>query len=259
MNANLSLGVSDIRDQIADFLGYGPSYSDLSTAEQNAVDIVRRRGERQFYYPEPMREGMSVHQWSFMRPMFTFDTTEDEWQYLLPPQFGGIEGDITFTNQDQIYPPIRSVLEEKIRRQRAISESTGKPVWYAIVSLEHEAAKEQRQQLWLYPTPDDAYPVEFRMIVNPFSMETNGPWPYGGTAHAETILASCLAIAELSRDGKIGEQREYYMRRLAVSVSIDSQNSEPEILGYNGDGSVGPVGRYDRSQGVDVTYNGVLY
>ena len=98
------------------------------------------------------------------------------------------------------------------------------------------------------------------MLINPQAMSPTRRWPYGGSFMSELILASCLAIAEHSRHGGgNGSRRAYFLERLAAAISADEQNSVPDSFGINTDGSTRSGYRSDRTYGVDVTFNNVLY
>ena len=81
----------------------------------------------------------------------------------------------------------------------------------------------------------------------------------GGTQHAETILASCLAICEAYGETPSSRYRELFVERLGASIAIDSQGVTAENLGRNIDRSDGPLSfnKY-RFADFDVTVNGSL-
>lgn len=72
----------------------------------------------------------------------------------------------------------------------------------------------------------------------------------GGMQHGRTLVASALAEAERSRDEEKGRQWDWFMERLAASVSAD-ENMLPTTLGYNRDASDVLVGRPRRDRYVE--------
>lgn len=60
----------------------------------------------------------------------------------------------------------------------------------------------------------------------------------GGQLHSETILQSCLAVAESRKEDTIGPQNQRWMERLRASISRDRVNG-PAFGGYMGDASDG--------------------
>ncbi len=110
----------------------------------------------------------------------------------------------------------------------------------------------------MWPKPDVAYTIigEYKHI--PDALTGLLPYPPGGGDHAETIMAACLAAAELFLDDEKGVRWQYFMERLAASVAVDSRKKGSN-LGYNGDGSDRkfPPGRSWRDyENNAVTYNG---
>ena len=55
--------------------------------------------------------------------------------------------------------------------------------------------------------------------------------------HAETILESCLAIAEQRMENQSGIHSQKFVERLTASVAHDKQYYTPERGGYNADRS----------------------
>lgn len=81
----------------------------------------------------------------------------------------------------------------------------------------------------------------------------------GGSQHGETIIASCLAIAEEYGETPSTRYRELFVQRLLASIAIDGQGWTAENLGTNTDNSDGPVsyGKYALAD-FNVKVNGVL-
>jgi hypothetical protein len=95
--------------------------------------------------------------------------------------------------------------------------------------------------------------------VLPAMLTSGVPYPYGGATHAETILESCLAVAEQRLDDSAAVHSSKYRMCLEASVMADRRH-RPQLLGYNGDRSDGrgrltPRDRYENG----VTYNGVQF
>ena len=113
------------------------------------------------------------------------------------------------------------------------------------------------EQVW--PTPDDAYTIEYLAKVNPAALATASSMPYGGTEHLGTVVEACLAEAEAEK-GEAGIHTEKYQERLAASVSHDRKLMSPDTLGYGGDRSdrAGVVDVHDLDNNL-VLYNGVAY
>ena len=85
--------------------------------------------------------------------------------------------------------------------------------------------------------------TEWKLIPNRFP---------GGQQHSETILASCLAVAEEYGETPSTQYRQLYQERLAASISIDGQGTTAGILGRNLDRS-DSQGTYNKYEFADYT------
>jgi len=76
----------------------------------------------------------------------------------------------------------------------------------------------------------------------------------------ETILASCLAVAEQRHDDMKGPMWQSFVERLTASVAYDAR-MKPERLGYNADRSDWTARDTDprMREGYYTTYNDVRY
>lgn len=98
----------------------------------------------------------------------------------------------------------------------------------------------QTPQAWhmrVYPFCQAATALVVNYTVIPQTLQTTGDYPLGGMAHYETILVSCLAVAEEYGDTPSSKYRELFMQRLAASVMADRTGMYAGNLGYNGDTS----------------------
>lgn len=182
---------------------------------------------------------------------FSIDASGD---YRLPDDFAQLDGSISFTSQ-QVGGGLPLTGESIIRDYRQRLTSTGQPTMAAIVPRAlgvTGATAGQRFDLSVYPTPDSNYVLKFRYRLHPDALAASG-YPYGGMAHAETILASCLSVAERRVNDRAGEQHVNFLERLRASVSMDRM-AAPDTLGYNGDGS-----NLALEPSILITFNGVAY
>ena len=78
--STLSTTITEIRLAIAHNMGTS-AYDSLSTDEKAVVDLILKRGLRQFYFPPPnvvqtgQRSGITIppHEWSFLKPITELD------------------------------------------------------------------------------------------------------------------------------------------------------------------------------------------
>lgn len=177
-------------------------------------------------------------------------TTYEIWasEYDLPSDFGGMKGQVTYEDGEG-YVPLQWVNESAIRIMRS-EQSIRKdvPEYFALVPVPMtvDQTAEQTFQLTIWPIPDKVYDLHFSYTVNtpsisdsPDSNADDSNVPVGGMIHSETILASCLSVAEQMVDefNNPGKMQARFIERLAASVSYDRRNALPDGFGYNADNS----------------------
>lgn len=249
--SSFSESVHTLRAKIGWQRGFTRDYANLGTREKEEVEEYLVSGLRNFYWPK------SGYVWSFMRPVGNLVTVATQWQYEQQGDFGGIEGDLSFVTTSTQYCRVPITSENAIRDFRQTQPGfTGIPQVAAVRPVAHVPSHGQRFEILLWPTPDAAYTLQFTQIVNPNALTDANPFPYGGPAHAETILESCLAVAESRGDGEVGSHEAKFNELLAASIAIDGQLTRAENLGPNLDNS-GRTGRDRRL--TSMTYNSVQY
>ena len=190
--------------------------------------------------------------------------------YALPGTFAGIEGVIVY---DSFYgtDPQRSDMTievtdiTKLRDKfQYLDDRDDKPLAAAIFATGATGTAGTSHRIQIYPIPDAIYRLRYVQINEP-SAVASGQTPLGGDLHGETILASCLAIAEHKIfPNSPHRYREQYINRLRASVELDRQAYTTENLGYNGDPSDhkftdANFKRILRRPDVSVTVNGTQY
>jgi len=110
--------------------------------------------------------------------------------------------------------------------------------------------------------PNDDFTLKYRYYILPDALVlTTYEYPYGSAAHSETILESCLAIAESrEKDGGDGSHQARFGGLLQSSIDHDRSLGSPIVhFGYNGDNSDGVEfdNYYNRHlyTGVTATFN----
>jgi len=163
-------------------------------------------------------------------------TISAQYIYDLPDDFGGINGGFTYNSQN-LYDYIKVVDEKQIRDLRQGTSIVGHPRYAAIRTRTLDATSGQRFEVLFYPNPNSSYTLTYAYIPLVDNIASGTPYPLGGMAHSETILASCLAVAEERLDDTLGEKRKYFMERLRASIEADERANTAETLGYNADNS----------------------
>lgn len=255
MESSLSLKKQDYEAAVGRHLGFGrgelsgePAWSNRQYAD--IKDCVKS-GLRRFY---------QAHNWSFLRPVATLTLASGGYTADLPDDFGNLEGMVRVTSPTSSARSFRQTGRVRMLRAEHTATRTGPPEECEVEPIRGTTATSgQRFRLAFWPTADQAYTLEAVYSLHPDALFGDRPYPYGGEAHAETILEACLAVAEERLDNTRGVHAAAFEEMLVRSKRYD-QRLKPQHLGYNADRSDGVWwdGRRDRlSDGYTVTIGGV--
>lgn len=113
--------------EVGHFLGIGRDYTQWDANDLARVDSVVQSGVMQVYFPPPLEQTSTSdeqdenakdsrrrkpHTWSFLNQLGTFETKEGVYEYELPEDFVGSQGDLVIST-GQCRLPI--VSEEHLR------------------------------------------------------------------------------------------------------------------------------------------------
>jgi len=181
---------------------------------------------------------------------------EHDGNYDMDDNYGGIEGNLTFASGEGSYPPIVIVGETAIRKLRQQDDNSARPQFAAVRPKLPTGTTGQRFEMMLYPRPNSAYVLTYKMMILDNALtETTNEYHLGGMMHSETMLSSCLAIAEMQVENRKAERWDIFMNNLATSISNDKKSSGIDYFGYNGDDSDDRETQRGKSLNL-VTYNG---
>lgn len=262
--STLSMDRDDLRKEVGWFWLGERTAANWSSDEGTQIDDIIASGLRSFYHPPPTQNTPLGYKWSFMEPTTTKVLVAGTADYTLSANFGGLIGTMTYSVDDNRWFPIEITGEHRIRtlRQRDYSSLRSDPKLAAVRPISSDGSNGQRFQLMLYPSPDKAYTLSYRYHALPQNLTAAKPNPLGGEAHSETILESCLAVAEARMDDNAGIHAAAYQQRLAASIAYDTMMNTPERMGYNGDSSDGGIWSEQANRylnGDVVTYNGASF
>lgn len=247
--------------EIGRLLGWNRDPANWSANQTTDGNDILLKGLRQFYSPPILPGEASSHSWSFLRPVADLVVVAGVWRYELPEDFGGFDGNVTYQGSESSAVTIEVTSDIRIRRERQWESNdvgtVGFPNKCAVLPIPSDGSAGQRWEVWFYPTPDREYELQYRYYSLPENITSDKPYPLGGQPHAETIIESCLAAAEMKMDDVKGLHWEEFMSRLAVSVSFDRKRFGPSTLGYNADSQGIRLHKHDQAR--YVTYNGVRY
>jgi hypothetical protein len=224
--SDLSLTLTQLRNRCCWRAGYGTAYSSATAAQQALINECIGDGLRIVY---------SERAWTFLNPTTTLTTVANDYAYDLPADFGTMAPMITYTD-DTWSERIRVLDESIIRENRQTFQSASRPSIAAVRPKAMSGSSGQRWELLLWPTPDDAYELEYRYSVIPNLPASGDQYPYGGMHFAQLILTACLWQVELHVLDAPGTYTQQYPNELARAVAID-RRMQPPSLGFNRDES----------------------
>jgi len=220
-------------------------------SQTNWIDSIVQSGYHQFCYPPPLSADRpdnsnpvdaeekkddsrrKPHTWSFLHMMSPVYVKVGKSLYDLPDDYVGIQGDFVVETEGA-NGRIPTVPEAQLRTLLAKNQDMATPEYAAI--RPRKTPQGQRYDLLLYPTPDADITLNMRYAVAVEDLSEDNPFPFGGRQHAETILASCLAVAEERSDGAQGQKYAKFMERLRASVHLDKQSEPTQITTWKNDG-----------------------
>jgi len=150
--------------------------------------------------------------------------------YLLPADFGSLDGPPTFFAENIGWTPLDVVGEQRIRYRRQFAYGTSRPLEVAIRPVPIASAATQRMEMMVWPIPDESYRMAYRYSILPTQLGASD-YPLGGRAHTQTILESCLACAERRIHDEAGIHTKAFEVHLAQSIKYDERFLGPEYIG----------------------------
>lgn len=234
MSDQLAVSYDEIRSHVAMFLGY--PWEDMTQQDSSQTGQIAKcleQGMRMFYSPE------NGHSWSFLTLPLTVTLNAGSRTADLPLFFSGLAGDVTPASYERRSVPIRNIGPSGMRQAMAADpEGTGPPQYVSIQATTRDSSTVQGMRLTVHPIPDVAVALTIPVRVNPMRLAALCPYPLGGVEHGQTIIAACLAAAEiLLNDQADGPNYQQFVRHLQASTERDRRHTSTTYFGYNGDQS----------------------
>lgn len=254
--SSLSLGFPDFQAAVGFYLGWGRTVANYSANQLARIADIIKSGLRQFYHPVPV-DNRPAWKWTFLSPPLSVVTVSGTDDYDLPDDFGGIDGQFLTFEAGQIYQPVEIVAEYQIRVLRGV-EVSGIPRYAAVRPKTSDGTDGQRWEILFWPNPNDAYTFTGTYQALQEAIDDSAPYPLGGEPHVETVLASCLAVAEYETTEQRGVRWQQFMDRLRTSIDYDAALFVPPSLGYGHDPSnhLGAVERHQNTGDPSFVENG---
>lgn len=261
-DSTLRLTYDKLRIRVAEYLGvayYGAAGDQAAQLPIDAHDLDRVTRLVDDGYHRFMTENDG--KWNFLTVPLTlvFGTglvAADASRLYLPDDFYGIiVGPFTYGATGPRIE-ITQVTGVELRRMQAASSSTGTATYFTVRPINTIAtATGQRWEAVFYPAPTGTETITALYKRFPQAMANGTDSPISGYIHDRTILAACMAEAELDIGDNIGPREAAYQRELAKSKRIDLRTTAPRILDYGDKSEAKSYGRPANYYGVD-TYNG---
>lgn len=246
---SLSVAYQDLVGDVGFFLGFGRGAGNgeqtWTTTQQSSIDRCVKGGLRNWYH--------CGYDWSFLQPVVTMTVDANAATMLLPDDFGGLEGQISLSRADNSAWGVLNLVSvgQVYQKQDQLSTTTGQPLMACIEPIKGTGLHQRQQfRLHFWPTTDQSYLLRFQYYLAPDFLSGTQPYAYGGPQHAETLLESCLAVAEKLLDDAADVHAQEFEKRLSISQDLDRRNKAQNI-GYNGD-------RSDNGQWDVVAYNRLM-
>lgn len=238
-----------------------PSPGEWDAAEEARVLLAVESGLRDFYSPMLVLGSLDAWEWSFLKPTERLYTVANQQTIDLPPGFCAFDGPIHYPPSASVLGPEIAIVAEHIIHNKNTPGLVASSPRMGALRVKNPDDGGTRYELLLWPTPDAEYELICKYKANPELLRSDEDVPLGGQEHAQTILESCQAAAEVML-GKEGVHAKRFQERLAASVRRDMQNSAPDTLGVGRDTSdfaMDPYGHNNHGCSYNlVTYNDAI-
>ena len=232
--ARMTLSYEDLYTHVSNFLAFTPTGTAPTGTNLTTCKDLVHRGIRQFLYPIDMKYG-SPHEWSFLKQLWSFSTTADQWKYAVPIDFSDLLTDFTF-DDDVVLGPLRKVSGQQIEKMRADVTTSGWPTCFALVPQRYDIEIGTTYQLWLYPTPSQVYSLSTFYRPDPIKLSATTDLVIGGIPVIEAILETCLGVAEVQEEDNTSTHHQQEANRLTqIAIRFDAGKTDTETIGnlYN--------------------------
>lgn len=228
---NLVAGYTDFMLELAAFLGYGVEPGEWTSSQRAEMARDIQEAYRWCLYPKTIPNDKIPHVWSFLEQTTTLTTAADDYDYTLPADFGSFVGQYMFWPEGSGYDPPYRTNESDILFRRQHRSTTGRPQMFAIRWKSRTSGLSQRQEVLLFPEPDDAYTLTYTYAVLTGKLSTTNPYPLGGPRMAQLVMEACKAIGEAKKNGQRGDQWAIFLESLMSAIQMDSGTNTPRTVG----------------------------
>lgn len=217
---SLQLTYEQIRDHLGDHMGWGTSYADWSSFDDEVkrAERIIASGVRRFYNGSLKGE---THTWSFLTPVDSLQMKAGEAVYDLPEGFVSIDRPFTFQDGSGQAVRLEPRAEGALEELRSNEDIEGRPEYYAIRSKPSSSGSGTKYEVLFYPKPDLAYSLSYRYRLIPPKLDENNDLHLGGAQHSETLLEAVLSSADSLIEDVERHHQPRFEELMANSIAID--------------------------------------
>lgn len=226
----LSLTRDNLREEVGLKLGYGVDTSGWEPEQISRIDICVRGGLGNFYVPIT-QDQKTIYEWSFLRLTATIALTDTQGADDLPDDCDGIIDGFVVTTGDATAAVIPVIPVKDLLKLRATTESDAVPKYAAIriKDTDPTTAISQRYEVLWFPAPDAGNTVSYEYPVKVDTIGSTNTYLPGGASHSQTIIASCLAVAEQYLTPGETTHQQAFQQRLQASIEYDKRNQQTRL------------------------------
>jgi hypothetical protein len=176
----------------------------------------------------------SIHDWSFFRPLATVTTVLGQPEVSMPSAFADVSGDsdlVYLPGDDEWYPSVKIRHDSVIRKLQSSNPENGRPAFYSVRTTLFDPDVGSRKSIVFYPTPDAVYTLKAPMILRPVEINSENPYPVGGSVLGHVILEACLASAEHNYEEREHVHEKRFQELISIAIQRDQERSSPTSLG----------------------------
>lgn len=231
--------VRDLMNGVGHYLGYNvesdPLAATLTFWDADQLADVKRAvngGYRQFLYPPTIEEDKKPYEWTFLTPAAQVVLASGVQTSDLPTDYGGVLFGAVLRGTGLLetfqHQRLEVISQERFEALTGNVDITSGPTVKYVAALRpvQTGTTEALYKLAAYPTPSDGAIITFRYMREPLMLDATQTIPWGGDRHSETIMQSCLAVAELFQDDEHGVHWERFLHRLRFSIAIDERERQ---------------------------------
>ena len=225
----LSLTRDNLREEVGLKLGYGIDTSGWEPEQISRIDICIRSGLGRFYVPI-VQDQKEVYEWSFLKLTATITPGDDSASDALPDDCDGIIDSFVVTTGDGTAAVIPVIPVRDLLKLRATVETKGVPKYTAIriISTDPTTAQSQRYEVLCFPKSDSTNVLSYEYPVKVDTIGSMNTYLPGGASHSQTIIASCLAVAEEYLTPGETVHQQAFQQRLQASIEYDQRNLQTQ-------------------------------